>query len=228
MVPSGFQWRERLTLTPNRKIDRTTLAALAKELGAVEPDYSAPSTPTEQRLAAAWETVLGIPQDQIGRRDHFFDRGGTSLSAVKLAITLGRAVSLKDVTRHPLLADLAELIDGRSRGSAGLLQSLSEPEDAEAGVLVCFPYAAGNAVNFQPMAGALRGSGLAVYAVELPGHARAAETEPFAPMAEVVEQVVAEITRRSPRSVLLWGHSAGAAFAVETARRLEQCGVVVQ
>ena len=68
----------------------------------------------ERRLAAAWAGVLSIPQDQIGRRDHFFDRGGTSLSAVQLAIALDRAVSLKDITEHPVLADLAGVIDGRS------------------------------------------------------------------------------------------------------------------
>ena len=219
MVPSAFHWREGLPLTANGKIDRTTLTALAGELDVVEEDHAAPSTPTERRLAAAWAEVLGIPRDQIGRRDHFFDRGGTSLSAVKLAITLDRAVSLKDLTRHPVLADLAGLVDGRSERRAGLLQELSEPDGPPAGALVCFPYAAGNAVNFQPMAGALRGSGLAVYAVELPGHDLAAESEPFASLAQVVEQVVAEITQRSLPRVLLWGHSAGAAFAVETARK---------
>ena len=114
MVPSAFHWRESLPLTPNGKIDRKTLTALAGELDVVEDDYQAPSTPTEQRLAAAWAKVLGVPQDQIARRDHFFDRGGTSLSAVKLAINLDRAVSLKDLIRHPVLADLAGLVDGRS------------------------------------------------------------------------------------------------------------------
>ena len=93
---------------------------------------------------------------------------------------------------------------------------------------MCFPYAGGNAVNFQPMARALRGSGLAVYAVELPGHDVAADSEPFAPMAQVVEQVVAEITGRGLTRVLLWGHSAGTAFAVETARQLQERGVDVQ
>ncbi len=147
---------------------------------------------------------------------------------MKLAITLDRAVSLKDLTRHPILADLAGLVDGRSERRSGLLQSLSESDGAPAGALVCFPYAGGNAVNFQPMARALRGSGLAVYAVELPGHDLAAESEPFAPMAQVVEQVVAEITRRGLTRVLLWGHSAGTAFAVETARKLQERGVDVQ
>ena len=175
MVPSAFHWRDSLPLTANSKIDKKTLTALAGELDVAEDDYDAPRTPTEQRLAAAWAKVLGMPQDQIGRLDHFFDRGGTSLSAVKLAIDLDRAVSLKDVTRHPVLADLAALVDGRSERRAGLLQSLSESDGAQAGALVCFPYAGGNAVNFQPMARALRGSGLAVYAVELPGHDVAAE-----------------------------------------------------
>jgi amino acid adenylation domain-containing protein len=228
MVPSAFHWRERLPLTANSKIDRNTLTALAGELDVVEEEHHAPSTPTEQRLAAAWAKVLGIPQNQIGRRDHFFDRGGTSLSAVKLAITLDRAVSLKDLTRRPILADLAALVDGRSNRRSGLLQSLSEPDGAQPAALVCFPHAGGNAVNFQPMARALRGSGLAVYAVELPGHDLAAESEPFAPMAQVIEQVVAEITRRGLRRVLLWGHSAGTAFAVETATKLQQRGVDVQ
>ena len=238
MVPSAFHWRERLPLTANSKIDKKALTALAGQLGAVEDNYDAPKTPTERRLAAAWAKVLGIPQDQIGRRDHFFDRGGTSLSAVKLAVTLDRAFSLKDLTGHPVLADLAALVDGRSERRAELLQSLSESNGSESNgsgsdgahvsALVCFPYAGGNAVNFQPMAQALRGSGMAVYAVELPGHDVAAGSEPFAPMQRVVEQVVAEITARGLKEILLWGHSSGTAFAVETAKKLQDRGVEVQ
>ena len=96
---------------------------------------------------------------------------------------------------------------------------------ARPSALVCFPYAGGNAVNFQPMAQALRGSGLAVYAVELPGHDVAATSESFVPMEQVVDQVVAEITARGLKEVLLWGHSSGAALAVETAKRLQDRGV---
>ncbi|MFF5276469.1 amino acid adenylation domain-containing protein [Streptomyces sp. NPDC000133] len=232
MVPSAFHWRESLPLTANSKIDRKTLRALAGELGAVQDEYRAPVTPTEQQLAAAWAKVLGIPENQIGRRDHFFDRGGTSLSAVKLAITLDRAVSLKDVTRHPVLADLAGVVDGRSERHSerrsGLLQSLSESDGTQPAALVCFPYAGGNAVNFLPMARALSAGGPAVLAVELPGHDVAAGSEPFAPMAQVAEQVVVEIIGRGLTKVLLWGHSSGTALAVETARMLQERGVDVQ
>jgi amino acid adenylation domain-containing protein len=247
MVPPAFHWRESLPLTGNGKIDRKALTALAAELGGAEQHYDRPATPTEQRLAAAWASVLGIPGDQIGQRDHFFDRGGNSLSAVKLAIALDRSVSLKDLTRHPVLADLAGFVDGRSRQRAGLLQALSEPGPVQPGAaepgeeetdgtrdggadgaLVCFPYAGGNAVNYQAMARALRDSGLAVYAVELPGHDLAADSEPFAPMADVVEQVAAEITERGLTGVCLWGHSSGTAFALATARRLEEHGTGVR
>jgi acyl-coenzyme A synthetase/AMP-(fatty) acid ligase len=113
MVPSAFHWRESLPLTANGKTDAKKLTALAAELG-VAAVAEVPGTATERRLAAAWAKVLGVPPDEIGRHDNFFDRGGTSLSAVKLAITLDRAVSLKELARHPVLADLARLVDGKS------------------------------------------------------------------------------------------------------------------
>ena len=224
MVPSAFHWRDRLPLTANGKIDKKALTALAAELDVVEDDYDAPRTPTEQRLAAAWAKVLGVPQDQIGRQDHFFDRGGTSLSAVKLAIALDRAVSLKDLTRHPVLADLAALVDGRSERRAGLLQALSDGRTGASRRPGVLPVRGRQRGELPADGRALRGSGLAVYAVELPGHDLAAEREPFAPMDQVVDQVVAEITARGLTTVLLWGHSSGTAFAVETAR-LQERGV---
>ena len=110
MIPSAFHWREGLPLTANSKIDRKVLATLAAELDVVDVGSEPPSTATERHLAAAWAQVLGMREDQIGRRDHFFDLGGTSLSAVKLAIALDRAVSLKDIAEHPILADMAELL----------------------------------------------------------------------------------------------------------------------
>ena len=231
MVPSACHWRESLPLTANSKIDKKSLTTLAGELDDAGPgaDYDAPGTPTERRLAEAWATVLGIPRDQISRHDSFFDRGGSSLQAVKLAIALDRAVSLKELTRHPVLADMAALVDGKSESRPGLLQPLLEPPGPTA-ALVCFPYAGGNAVNFRSMATALRDRGLAVYAVELPGHGlgpKTAEEEPFASMAQVVAQVTAEIIGRGLSRVLLWGHSSGVAFALATAMKLAEAGVEV-
>jgi amino acid adenylation domain-containing protein len=115
MVPSAFYWRQALPLTANSKVDRKALTALADEGAPCPEAREAPRTSTERRLAGAWAQVLGIPRDQIGRRDNFFARGGTSLSAVKLVIALGRSVSLQDLTSQPVLTDLADLIDGQDR-----------------------------------------------------------------------------------------------------------------
>lgn len=123
MVPAVVHWRERLPLTANGKTDRRALTALAEELeaGAAGGAGTAGGRSTaagqltdgERRMAEAWAEVLGVPADRIGRLDHFFDRGGSSLSAVRLAIALDRAITLKDVVRHPVLADLADLLDRR-------------------------------------------------------------------------------------------------------------------
>jgi len=113
MVPSAFHWRERLPLTENGKIDRKALTALARDLDGDEQRREEPATTTERWLAAAWAEVLGISTDRIGRRDHFFELGGTSLSALRLVIALERGVSLKDLHAHPTLADQATLIEHR-------------------------------------------------------------------------------------------------------------------
>jgi amino acid adenylation domain-containing protein len=117
MVPAAFHWQNNLPLTGNGKTDRKALQALAGELDSSKQSRDDPATATERRLATVWAQVLGVPKEQIGRRAHFFDMGGTSLSALKLAIALDRSLSFKDLVRHPLLAEQALLLDsGLNRG----------------------------------------------------------------------------------------------------------------
>jgi hypothetical protein len=127
MVPSAFHWRTKLPLTDNGKIDRKALTALAGELELAGRDHERPSTATEQRLAAAWAAVLGISNDRIGPGAHFFELGGTSLSALRLLIKLNRAVSFKELADHPVLADLAALVDERSVQPLGAAPEGSPP-----------------------------------------------------------------------------------------------------
>ncbi|MFE4549699.1 amino acid adenylation domain-containing protein [Streptomyces sp. NPDC056785] len=235
MIPAAFHWQRSLPLTANGKIDTKALTALARQAAAggaddraMEPG-DAPHTPAEQRLARVWAELLGVPEHGVGRRDHFFDSGGTSLTAVRLTVALDRAVSLKDITAHPVLADLAALLDGAAPRRHELLQRLAESDGPAEYALVCFPHAGGNAVNFRPMAAALAatGHGPTVYAVDPPGHDPAVHDEPFAPLADLVARVVAEIAARGLTRVVLWGHSSGAAPALATAGLLRAHGVDV-
>ncbi|MFD6167569.1 non-ribosomal peptide synthetase [Streptomyces coeruleorubidus] len=116
MIPASFHRLDRLPLTANGKTDRKALAALAEDLGPARDADGAPRTPAERRLAAQWEAELGLPPGRIRRDDNFFDLGGTSLSAVRLAVSLGRVISPRDLAGRPVLADLARLIDSRTGG----------------------------------------------------------------------------------------------------------------
>ncbi|WP_336713368.1 non-ribosomal peptide synthetase [Arthrobacter sp. USHLN218] len=119
MVPSSYRWQESLPLTGNGKIDRKALGRIAQEAVPETAARMEELSATEQRLAEAWASVLGLPQGRIGRQDSFFALGGTSLSAVKLAVRLKRAVSIKDVMQTPVLADLAQLLDAASVAAVG-------------------------------------------------------------------------------------------------------------
>ncbi len=117
MVPARFHALKRLPRTANGKTDRTVLTRLADELyqdnaavGGAE-DAGPPRTPTEHMLAETWAEVLRIEADRISRADEFFELGGTSLSAVRLVLSMGGGMSLQDVVANPVLADLAQLID---------------------------------------------------------------------------------------------------------------------
>ncbi|MDI5906988.1 thioesterase domain-containing protein, partial [Streptomyces sp. 12257] len=228
MVPTYFHQLERLPLTENGKIDKKALVRLAGTLGHGGATYAAPRTPAEQRLAMLWAQVLGVPLERIGRDDNFFELGGTSLAAVRLLVQLDRALSLKDLVAHPVLADLGTVLTDRDRGGErasadGLLQPLAAARHPHR-TLVCFPYAGGNAVNFRSLAAELERDGIAVLGVELPGHDFAGAEEPMADVTEIARRVRDEIAERVTTPVLLWGHCAGAAAALETARLLQEAG----
>ncbi|MHC1560177.1 amino acid adenylation domain-containing protein [Actinomycetospora sp. C-140] len=131
MVPPVLHHQETLPLTPNGKIDRKALTALALALD--EPDTAdagadaTPLTPTEARVAAVWAPLLGVDESALGRDTHFFDRGGSSLLAVKMAVGLKKAVSLPEIVKHPVLADLAALIDGKAAPVAAAPAEEDEP-----------------------------------------------------------------------------------------------------
>lgn len=71
-----------------------------------------PQTELEQRLADIWGKVLGTAV--IGRRETFFELGGTSLRATQLVARINRVLNTQLSTRtlyeHPTVASLAETL----------------------------------------------------------------------------------------------------------------------
>jgi amino acid adenylation domain-containing protein len=223
LVPAACHRLSALPLTANGKTDRRTLKAMADRL-AVTSGGTPPAAGTERRLATAWAEVLGRTPDEVAADDDFFDLGGDSLAAVRLVVKLDRAVSLTDLTRHPVLRELAKVIDGdRHGGENPILQRLNDVPDT-ATLVVCVPDGGGNALDFQRLAQALAPAGVQVRAVEPPGHDLGDQSEPLAGVATVAGRVARELATIENPAVLLWGHGAGSSIAVETARLCAHAG----
>ena len=110
MVTSFLVPLEVLPLTPNGKVDRKALPS--PDVSALQQEYVAPVTATEQQLAGIWEELLGV--DKIGIHDNFFHVGGHSLLAMRLVGLLknkGITIPIHALFNQPKLKDLAAKID---------------------------------------------------------------------------------------------------------------------
>jgi amino acid adenylation domain-containing protein len=111
MIPSSYVLLHSLPLTPNGKLDRKALPAPESEQVSIRR-YQRPESEVEQGLAALWALLLDV--ERIGRYDHFFDLGGNSLLTLRaippIREQFGVAVTVADLFKFPLLADLAEHI----------------------------------------------------------------------------------------------------------------------
>jgi amino acid adenylation domain-containing protein len=113
MVPGAFVFLSAMPLTPNGKIDRRTLPAPDSSLRELENNFVAPSTPTEETLAAIWAEVLGL--QKVGIHDNFFELGGHSLLATSVISRIQEAFKIELPLRHlfeaPTIASLSQVIE---------------------------------------------------------------------------------------------------------------------
>ncbi|MGW6424729.1 non-ribosomal peptide synthase/polyketide synthase [Nocardia sp. NPDC055053] len=109
MVPSTFVVLDVLPVNASGKLDRRALPA--PELAVRE--FRAPATPSEQVVAGVIAEVLGL--ELVGADDDFFDLGGNSLIATRVAARLGaaldRQVPVARIFEAPVVAALAAALD---------------------------------------------------------------------------------------------------------------------
>ena len=119
----------RLPQTASGKVDRLALPAPDAAQSAQEVPYEAPRTMTEEMLAKLWGSVLGC--ERVSIHSNFFELGGDSLLATKLAFQVRRVfeieLPLTTLFRHPTVADLALLVEEEL---AAQMNEISEEEAA--------------------------------------------------------------------------------------------------
>ena len=113
MVPSLFVNLASFPRTPNNKIDRKALPAPEEVVLAEQSKYLPPETETEKVVAQIFEGVLSI--EKIGATHDFFNLGGHSLKAAKVASRLrehfGVEVPLRTIFENPTVRGLGQYLD---------------------------------------------------------------------------------------------------------------------
>ncbi|MET7798192.1 amino acid adenylation domain-containing protein [Streptomyces decoyicus] len=108
MVPAVFLRLEELPLTPSGKVDRRALPAPLERVE-TSTAYEAPATVTEEALVDIWQELLGV--EHVGVHDNFFEAGGDSLLAVRMASRInaafGTEVSPRTLFDRPTIAETA-------------------------------------------------------------------------------------------------------------------------
>ncbi|MEV4319561.1 amino acid adenylation domain-containing protein [Actinocrispum sp. NPDC049592] len=84
LVPTEFQWLPSLPLTPSGKRDDAALRRIAPACRVTTG--SSPRDENERALVEILAELLGLPA--VGVHDDFFDIGGTSVTAMRLAVLL--------------------------------------------------------------------------------------------------------------------------------------------
>ncbi|GGX75481.1 non-ribosomal peptide synthetase [Streptomyces hiroshimensis] len=121
MIPSAIVPVDRIPTTAAGKADRAALPSPADhglDPGRERPEHVPPQSATEIMLAEVWSDVLGV--GPVGVMDDFFQLGGQSLLAIRLAGRLrrarGRTVPLVAVFENPRLRELAAYLDRTRAG----------------------------------------------------------------------------------------------------------------
>ena len=217
--------RYRLERAPARMstgVDSPATAAAAPAADRADrlTPYVAPRGAAEQRIAALFGEVLGVAE--VGAHDDFFDLGGSSLLAVRLATRLrdvfGIALSPHALLQAPTVAALA-----RQAPPSAPHRSLVPLADGGAGAPLFLVHpAGGHVIQLRELAAELGGErpvwGLRAQGIE-EGEEPLATVEE---MAALYLEAVREVRPRGP--YLLGGSSMGGMVAYEMAQRLRAAG----
>ncbi|MFC2140931.1 amino acid adenylation domain-containing protein [Acidobacteriota bacterium] len=92
MIPSYFVQLKKMPLTSSGKVDIKTLPGPLLKAG---PEYVAPASILEKKIAKIWSEVLNAAEEEIGMNSNFFNLGGHSLKATILISKLHKNLNVK-------------------------------------------------------------------------------------------------------------------------------------
>ncbi|MBV4477560.1 non-ribosomal peptide synthetase [Pseudomonas botevensis] len=224
VIPGSYLWLDALPLTANGKVDRAALTALAdQQMANRQVNLSSPRDHIELALYQIWKSLLLAPQ--IGIRDNFFNVGGTSIAAIKMAHEISRMFAVEVPVRVVLSYPTIEALGGWLRVGANPAVAQGNLIEFRRGAgrsnVVCIHPAGGTAFCYLSLAKVLP-DGIGVYGVQSPGLNPGESTEPTVEaMAEAYLRLIEPLTAQP---LILTGLSFGGLVAYEMARLLTAAG----
>jgi len=218
MLPNHFVQMKEFPLTSSGKVSKKELPnPQGLGLTATE-EYMPPRTELESKLAILWQEVLG--KERISIRENFFELGGDSFKAIRLASRYGKQIAIIDLYKNPTVETLASYLEAGE--SNRLLQPLTEACGTEKISIIIFPYAAGDPVVYRNLATAFgKNSEFGVYCVRLPRYEKW-ENSVKDILLSVADEIEKEIKAKIRTPVLLHGECIGAGLALKVAEGLQQ------
>ncbi|MDQ1722639.1 MAG: hypothetical protein QOI26_2373 [Pseudonocardiales bacterium] len=236
MIPAVFLELPELPRTANGKLDRAALLRQALADGPMQVNQASPRDHVELTLYKIWARLLLQPD--IGIRDSFFDVGGSSISAIKLAHAIneafGQRLPIQEIVAHPSIEALGARLRRGSGGPPGNLiefrvgeprpggprPGASESSEARRRV-VCVHPAGGTAFCYLSLAKVLPAA-CGIYGIQSPG---VNPGEAFLPTVEAMaEAYLRLIEPLLDGPLVLTGLSYGGLVAYEMGRRLAVAG----
>ncbi|WP_010116065.1 non-ribosomal peptide synthetase, partial [Burkholderia oklahomensis] len=220
MVPSVFRFEAELPQLPSGKVDRNRLREqFLNETPRASARAVAPRTPVEHRLTEIFRDVLG--HDAFGVRDDFFELGGDSFKAIRIAAKYGAPLEVTDIYDHPTIEALAAHLERAPGLERSIVPMAGDPATAKA-VVVCIANAAGGPVNFVEMSRAMAGQAheLAVFAVKLPRNAVDSDAAMLAEVTRLSNAVCDDLLAASGLPIIVFAQCNGSALAIAVAREL--------
>jgi len=206
----------------------------------LDGSYVAPRNVIEAKLAAVWQTLLGI--DPVGVDDSFFDLGGHSLIAVRLFATIKREFKVEFpisvLFEAPTIAKCAALIAAQTGASAGAVDDMAQDAPLRDRFDYLVPLNASDQKDAAPLfvVAGMFGNVLNLRHLALPFSAERpvvgvqargliGDAEPHTDVAQAAADYLREMRRLQPVGpYLLAGYSGGGITAYEMAQQLRAAG----
>jgi amino acid adenylation domain-containing protein len=211
MIPAAFVELSQLPLTGNGKIDRAALPAPTGVPATAGP-RNIPVKDTEAALLTIWREVL--ERSDIGIDDNFFDIGGHSMRAVRLAFCLeqsfGVVLPFTVLFEAPTVAEMAaRVVEAIKFGDDRIDRPLVRFDGGDRPIFA-FPPGTADALSYAGLAPRLEKWRLRAFN--------------FTTGESPIENCTDLIEGEDPGPYVLFGYSGGGNFAFRAARELEARG----